>query len=111
MLQSKAVGVSILGNVEEVIASITAATGILMYTQKAELIFGGNPTKDKPHGLPLCWVACGGVLWCPRMVPLDGPRGRDMSYITFANGFMQERYVKSFTQCIYSQFPCSRRLF
>jgi hypothetical protein len=36
-----------------------------MYTQKAGLIFGGNPAKDKPHGLPLCWVACGGVLWCP----------------------------------------------
>jgi hypothetical protein len=35
------------------------------------LIFGGNPAKDKPHGPPLCWVACGGVLWCPRMVPLD----------------------------------------
>ena len=36
-----------------------------MYTQKAGLIFGGNPAKDKPHGPPLCWVACGGVLWCP----------------------------------------------
>jgi hypothetical protein len=32
-------------------------------------IFGGNPAKDKPHWLPLCWVACGGVLWCPLMVP------------------------------------------
>ena len=40
-----------------------------MYTQKARLIFGGNPAKDKPHELPLCWVACGGVLWCSRMVP------------------------------------------
>jgi hypothetical protein len=33
------------------------------------LIFGGNPAKDKPYGPPMCWVACGGVLWCPRMVP------------------------------------------
>jgi hypothetical protein len=22
-----------------------------------------------PVGIPLCRVACGGVLWCPRMVP------------------------------------------
>jgi hypothetical protein len=22
----------------------------------------------RPHGLPLCWVACGGVLWCPRIL-------------------------------------------
>jgi hypothetical protein len=37
-----------------------------------------------PVGIPLCWVAYGGVLWCPRMVPqlaegigqaFWGPRG------------------------------------
>jgi hypothetical protein len=26
-------------------------------------------------GIPLCWVACGGVLWCPRMVPGIWPKG------------------------------------
>jgi hypothetical protein len=41
-----------------------------MYTQKAGLIFGGNLVKDKPHGLLLCWVACGGLLWRPRMIRL-----------------------------------------
>jgi hypothetical protein len=38
-------------------------------TQNAGLMFGGNPVKDKPHGLPLCWVACGGVMVPPRIVP------------------------------------------
>ena len=71
MLRSKTVGVSILGNVEEVIA-LQRRRGIPMYSipRKRGFIFGGNPAKDKPHGLPLCWVACGGVLWCPRMVPI-----------------------------------------
>ena len=62
---------------EEGHRSTTAATGTPMYTQKAGLIFGGNPAKDKSHGLPLCWVAYGGVLWCPRMLPYkeDGMPG------------------------------------
>jgi hypothetical protein len=46
------------------------ATRIPRYTQKARLIFGGNPVKDKSHGLPPCWAACGGVLWCSHMVPV-----------------------------------------
>jgi hypothetical protein len=40
---------------EECHRSITAATGVPMYTQKARL--------------PLCRVACDGVLRCSRMVP------------------------------------------
>jgi hypothetical protein len=28
------------------------------------------PAKNKSHGPFMCWVACGGVLWCPRMVPV-----------------------------------------
>src|SRR5580698_7109654 len=32
---------------------------------EAGLILGGNPAKDKSHGPPLCWMACGGMLWCP----------------------------------------------
>jgi len=32
------------------------------------LIFGGNPAKDKLRAPPLCWVACCGLLWRPRMV-------------------------------------------
>jgi hypothetical protein len=44
-----------LGNMEEGYRSITVATGVPMYTQQARL--------------PLCWVACDGVLWCLRMVP------------------------------------------
>ena len=32
------------------ISTLTAATEIPMYTQKAGLIFGGNPAKDKPQG-------------------------------------------------------------
>src|SRR5437763_16294983 len=29
------------------------------YHPESGLIFGGNPAKDKPHGPPLGWVACG----------------------------------------------------
>jgi hypothetical protein len=31
-----------------------AAASAPMYAQKARLIFGGNPAKDKPRGLLLC---------------------------------------------------------
>jgi hypothetical protein len=44
-----------LGNMEEGHMSIMVAIGVPIYTQKARL--------------PLCWVACDGVLWCLRMVP------------------------------------------
>jgi hypothetical protein len=35
-----------------------------MYTQRAGLSLVAT-AKDKLHGPPLCWVACGGVLRCP----------------------------------------------
>jgi hypothetical protein len=34
------------------------------------ILESGLIAKDKPREPSLCWVACGGVLWCPRMVPL-----------------------------------------
>jgi hypothetical protein len=58
-----------------------------MYTQKVGLIFGGNPAKDKPHGLPL---SLGGMLglgngapeWF-RSIPRVSKRGRAFAVNAF----------------------------
>src|SRR4051795_11295727 len=66
----KAPGVSTLGNLESGFNLTNGGDGgSQCIPRKRGLIFGGNATKDKPHGLTLCWVACCHVLWCPRMVP------------------------------------------
>jgi hypothetical protein len=38
------------------------------WTSRAEIATLILPSGPHP-GIPLCWVACGGVLWWPRMVP------------------------------------------
>src|SRR5271163_4016251 len=83
MLRSNAVGVSTLGNVKEVIALQRRRRGSQCIPRERGLSLVATPPKiSKPHGLPLCWVARGGVLWCPRMIPLTHTRHWALSQIT-----------------------------
>jgi hypothetical protein len=57
MLRSKAAGVSILGNVKEVIAIQRRRRGTPTYTQKAGLILGGPPKRSHTGRHRVGWYA------------------------------------------------------
>jgi hypothetical protein len=72
MLRSKAPGISIFGNGQEVTYLLSEGNGQARVYPKLGLIVGGVATKDKPLGRRGCRVACWWCVMVARMVLVLG---------------------------------------